>query len=290
MNLRSLDIPDEPDELAGWLQGELAGWRLAELAAELAAVMPQLEPVPPLADVIGPHAGDVLARGLSALPVNTLQTLLSHPSLLLELQRWLLEEGSPYWLEWFQAGRVRAHILEVTRQRLHQWLADDRPAGQERPRPAVRWRSALATVAAALVVAAAGGYLYWTQIAMPRAWGWNRADVLAADIPAADYLDRLANAAEQWFDDQPKTAEALAERLSTMRRGCTRLILAEHTPLAAADRAWLKDRCRLWAQKLDRNLVDLEAGVDLGAVRADADSTVRKLMEALRTRANQAAG
>jgi hypothetical protein len=288
MNLRSLDIPDEPDELAGWLQGELAGWRLAELAAELAAVQPQLEPAPPLTKVVGPHAADVLASGLSALPPAALQTLLVHPSLLLELQRWLLEEGSPYWLEWFQAGRVRGQILQGTRQQLREWLAADRPAAQAAPARSLGWRAWLAPLAAAFLLAAAGGYLYWMQRGIPTAWGWNRPDVLAADVPTGAYLDRLADAAQQWFDQEPQTADALAERLSAMRLGCTRLILAEHTPLAAADRAWLKERCGVWASKLDKNLADLEAGADPVAVRADVDETVRKLADALRARSRLA--
>jgi hypothetical protein len=58
----------------------------------------------------------------------------------------------------------------------------------------------------------------------------------------------------------------------------------DHRPLAATDRDWLKERCRLWAGKLDAHLASIESGGDVPSVRQDADDTIRKLMDALRAR------
>ncbi len=291
MNLRSVEIPDEPAALAGWLQGELAGWRLADLTAELAAVHgATAEPTPALADVIGEHADAVLASGLGALPAPALQTLLRHPVLLLELQRWLLEESTPFWVEWFQAGPAREPMLRHTRERLQEWLEQAQRSRATQAtipsrRPALRWLAVPFAMAAAVAVLV-GGYVYMQHANQAGEWGWNRPEVFA-NAPAATYLDRLAEAAQQWFDERPETAEGVAERIASMRLGCTRLILAEHASLAPADRAWLRERCRAWSAKFDEQLREIEAGKDPIAVRGQADATVHKLVNALRDRAQK---
>jgi hypothetical protein len=119
--------------------------------------------------------------------------------------------------------------------------------------------------------------------APPRAgWGWDRpdalpADALPADVPPADYLNRLADAAEEWFKKRPEDAPALARRLNEFRQGCSTLILAQHKPLADMDRPWLAERCRAWATKLDKALSDVESGRDVAQVRAEADETARHI-------------
>ena len=116
-------------------------------------------------------------------------------------------------------------------------------------------------------------------------WGWSRPGALADDLPPAVYLDRLADAAGEWFKKRPADPIALARRIGEFRQGCSLLILSPHKALAAQDRAWLVDKCRAWAAKLDAHLAALEGGASAAQVRDDADATINKLIAALRDRA-----
>ena len=120
-------------------------------------------------------------------------------------------------------------------------------------------------------------------------WGWNRPGALADDLPPGVYLDRLADAAGEWFKKRPDDPIALARRIGEFRQGCSVLILSPHKPLSARDRAWLVEKCRAWAAKLDAHLAALEAGASAAKVRDDADATISKLIEALRDRAKSLA-
>jgi hypothetical protein len=112
---------------------------------------------------------------------------------------------------------------------------------------------------------------------------------LPQDLPPAAYLDRLADAAADWFRARPDEPIALARRLAELREGCSVLILSEHRPLSPEDRTWLVERCRSWAAKLDAHLTAVEAGEDPAKVRAAADETVNRLIAALRERARERA-
>src|SRR5262249_28459122 len=77
--------------------------------------------------------------------------------------------------------------------------------------------------------------------------------------------------------------------IAEFRKGCSALIFAPHRPLSPDDRKWLVERCRAWAEKVDKHLTALEAGGEPIRVRAEMDATVKTLIEKLRERA-QAAG
>ncbi len=116
-------------------------------------------------------------------------------------------------------------------------------------------------------------------------WGWSRPGALPDDGSAPAYLNQLADAAEDWFKTRPAEPAALARRIGEFRRGCDVLIRAEHKPLPAVDRDWLVTKCHAWAGKLDAHLASVRAGEPPLKVRAEADQTVRQLIEALRQRA-----
>jgi hypothetical protein len=78
--------------------------------------------------------------------------------------------------------------------------------------------------------------------------------------------------------------------LYEFRDGCSLLIFAKHEPLADDDRRWLARRCRQWAVRLDKHLESLESGQDPVAVRGEVDETVNMIIEALRSRAEDAKG
>ena len=91
-------------------------------------------------------------------------------------------------------------------------------------------------------------------------WGWNRPGALPQDLGPGEYLNRIADAAAEWFNQRPEGPIDLARRLGELRQGCSVLILSPHKPLSAQDRTWLVEKCRAWAAKLDAHLVSLEGG------------------------------
>jgi hypothetical protein len=303
MTLPALDIPDEPAEWPAWLESHLLGLDLGDLVAELAAVHGS-PPAgsPKLHDLLGNRLNAVLSEGLRALAPADFRQLLLRPHLLLELQELVLARGGPYWDRVTQPDPALAELAERGRRRLGDFLAAragtlaDAPSRPAKPawyrRP---WFVSLATAAAVLL----GVFLYaHFQPQRPAGgpapaaggWGWNKPGALATEGPPSAYLDRLAEAAGEWYRKRPDDRAALAGRILEFRRGCSSLIFAAHTPLAAEDRRWLVDKCRLWAGKLDRHLEALEAGQNPRAVRGQVDATVNALIAALRARAKEAAG
>jgi hypothetical protein len=118
-------------------------------------------------------------------------------------------------------------------------------------------------------------------------WGWNKPTSRPLDGPAPAYLNRLAEAAEEWFSKRPEKPLALATRIAEFRQGCSKLILSNHEPLSDEDRRWLIVRCRLCAARLDKQLAALEAGRGPLQVRDEADQTIRDLIKAIRARAEE---
>jgi hypothetical protein len=118
-------------------------------------------------------------------------------------------------------------------------------------------------------------------------WGWAKPDALPQDLPAAEYLRRLADAAEEWTKKRPADAIALAQRLNEFRQGCAVLILSEHRPLAQPDREWLKERCQKWAGRLNEELTRLESGTPVAQVEEETTGIARQIAAALRERAQK---
>lgn len=296
MSFLALDIPDRNADLPPWLERHLVGLKLADVVAGFEVCQPPMGPRPELDNALGEHAQTVLAQGLAALPEEKLRTLLRHPRLLLELQERVFRHGGQHWRN-----------VPITPQ--HQKLVDDgftacerslaRPAAQaESPQtlvggglPARRtlWRQVLA-VAALLLVAVLG----WRQFQTPAvgtavAWGWSRPEAIDTRLSPPEYLDQLAAAASEWFNQRPERDVPLRRRLEEFRDGCDTLLAAPHTPLADDDRQWLIERCQAWRGKIDAHLAALDAGTDPLEVRQEADATVNALMKALRERAAAAA-
>lgn len=297
MTLFALDIPDEPAQLPRWLENHLIGHHLGDLVAELSAVhgAPSADQ-PSVRDLLGERLGGVLEGGLRVLPPGMLRKLLVRPSLLLELQELVFVHGGPYWDRATGSATSVQNQVDRGRRRLEEFLAaGDGAEEPERsallsPRPLAwyrrPWVVGLATAAAVLLAV----FFYHTygppgERPTPDAWGWNTPGALPENVPADVYLNRLADAAEEWFRQRPEGPVALARRIAQLRQGCSVLILAEHPALPPEDRRWLVERCRAWADKLDKHLAAVEAGRDPVQVREEADDTVTKLTRALRDRA-----
>jgi hypothetical protein len=300
MSLVALDLPDDAGALPAWLEQRLVGPHLADLAVELAVIHATADPTPTLADVLGEQREAVLARGLGELPAKRLRQLLRHPALLPQLQELVLTEGGDYWQRLLQLTAEEEEALGRGRRRLEAVLS----AGQEQhlPSPPDRkrgasphwyhrpWLVSLGTAAALLMAVAAYDHFRRAGAPLAPTWGWARPGALPDTGPPDAYLNALADAAGDWFRERPQTPAELAGRLAAFRQGCSVLIFAEHSPLAEADRRWLVEHCRTWADRLDRLWEELEAGREVEQIREQADATVNTLMTALRTRARELAG
>jgi hypothetical protein len=311
MRLIALEIPDDAAALAGWLEGHLVGLDLAALVAELEAVHGAARKPVSLDQLLGSRREAIRERGLAALPPDRLRFLLRQPRLLPDLQEWLLIEGGPYWqhLAADAAGREPRQAIERGWERLAAGLAGSGDAGPRaapfRPDAAVassvrrssgrRWRwlgtlAAAAAVLVALVLAVRGpgpdGRGQPGPVAVAsKGWGWDRPGALPEDLSREAYLNHLADAAHEWFNQRPDTPLALARRIAEFREGCSVLILSPHRPLPDEDRVWLVEKCRAWAAKLDAHLATVEAGQDVLKVRGEVDATINRLIDTLHERA-----
>jgi DNA-directed RNA polymerase specialized sigma24 family protein len=272
-------LPEDPAELAGWLDRQVTGPDLGLLIDELSVVHGPIPATTDLTSVLGPDRSAVLARGLGALSENHLRTLLRHPALLAELQDVVAEAGEPYWDELFDHPTL-ARIARDARERLAEALR--RPARPPRPPIYLRpWFVALATAAVVLMT------VVLEKPPTPKPWGWNSPRAVNRGETAAEHLTALAAAAAEWHARPRQTPAELRRALREMRDGCTAVLAADHRALPSEDRTWLADRCVSCGTKLDRHLADLQAGRPADEIRVEADETVDKLIQALRTRAER---
>jgi hypothetical protein len=291
MSFVVLDIPDQPAELAPWLERHLVGLELADVIAGIEALGGRSANGTTLAQLLGDRRAAVLERGLSALSREQLQALLRQPRRLLELQELVLRDGGAYWRNLPLSADHRRivdnawTVVESGLSSAPQPATASAPGGIAQRR--VPW--AAFSIAAALLIGLFGWWQFQQSRGPTSGWGFDKPGVLAAEMPARDYLNSLADAAGEWFNKHPSRVEGLTKRLTEFRHGCDTLLAAPHPQLAAADREWLLDRCRVWAGKLDGHIADLNSGKDLETVRGEADATINKLIAALRERAGMVA-
>ncbi len=322
MKLHLLKIPEDHGELAAWLEDRLLADDLSELAAELFALSetkPESDSVS-LDEALGEQIVAVLTSGLQALSARQIGRLLRHPQLLFELQERVLSEGATYW----DAKARSPRLLESVKwgqQRLDAWLAaqeqPEEPAQlavangalnqQRSTSPQSRranggWRQTAVMSLASAACALVGVFLLETvrgtsgnrelveSTSSPTtapSWGWLNDAALDGDRAAPAHLRRLASGAQEWFNKRPTEAVAIADRIAQFRQGCSRLQLAPHNSLSDVDRAWVRERCRVWAEKIDEHLAALETGANPQDVLMQMDDTVKRLIAALETRAAQ---
>ena len=115
-------------------------------------------------------------------------------------------------------------------------------------------------------------------------WGWERAGILDVSLAPDQYLNHLANLAGEWFNQQPASVELLEDRLRTFRKSCDTLIDYRHDQLPETDRAWLVDRCKAWAKKLDEKIAALAESKDSKQIQIESDALINNLMVKLRDR------
>ncbi|MBX3421791.1 MAG: hypothetical protein KF752_09585 [Pirellulaceae bacterium] len=314
MTLISANLPlHQEQQLPLWLEQQLLSEHLGQLIAELEVLhatdhplveqSSQPQPATTLQQICGDQMSDVLQRGLTVLSDSQVRALLSHPAVLLELQEQVMTQGGSYWMQL----KRDPQLLKDSRQ---SWsalankisiaqpasiaietastttAATDATLARSQSVPANRraWMWALAGLAAAMLLAVS----LWRGRTAGDAWGFQRSGLLAADLPAADYLESLADAAEDWFNKRPDDAVSLAQRIASFERGCDELLIAKHPQLDDVTRAWLVERCQLWKSKLIAQRTELESGAsDVEQTIQAADQTIRTLQTALRDQAKQ---
>lgn len=309
MSPRALDMPDEPARMAAWLEAQLAGPDLAALVDELSAFREAPPGMPPdVGELLGEWQEPVLAGGLRLAPPDVVRRLLAWPERLLDLQELVFARGGRYWDRLLTPPADAQDAVRRSKERLAAVLPADPgvhasgspvvpailPLRRPVPRRRMRWIAAVAAaVAVALIGAAVTRFFLPSPVAhtpgSPQvAWGWNRPGVLAADGSVPEYLNRLADAADEWFAARPDDPAAVAKRITELRAGCSALLLADHRPLSAEDNQWLTEKCRQWAGTINQALAEVESGRAQQG-RDDADEAVHRLVAALRQRAAERA-
>jgi hypothetical protein len=295
MNLIMLDIPEDTDQLALWLERQIVGLQLRQLVVELESILPGERSATSLSEICGQSLPAVLETGLSALGDSQLHGLLRQPQSLLELQDAVLINEGSYWR---QISRSIEHdqLVEGGWERIRASIVDS-PASPAQPSTGIpgdqrrhsrvryRWFAAAAAIAATLMLA-----IYVHQPSPPSTgWGWNRPGALSSNLPPRDYLNNLADSAQEWFKKTPQTSTELDLRLRQFRKGCEVLINAPHAQLTPEDRKLLVDNCKKWANKIDQHLADLASGrKSVAQVKDDAKVTVEALIHALRDQSRAA--
>ena len=290
MKLPSLDMPDDPQLVPSWLEHHLIGLELGEVVAELEAVHGPARSPTTLDEVCGSDLPKVLEHGLTALPREQLRRLLKQPGLLLKLQERLLIDGGTYWnslpLELEHIATVE-HVFNVLKQNSFQ--SPSITSTLETCSTTDSWRRArrIVIAAAATVLVAIGLRLLPKSNPQPLAWGWNRPGTFTADVTAGQYLDRLADRADEWRQRSHDTTGQLRNDLIDFRRACQTVLEATHSPLPPEQLDELKKRCRKWLSKINEHIEKLDKGAsedNLLKVRQQADETIGKLTTGIRKR------
>jgi multidrug efflux pump subunit AcrB len=288
-----MTIPDDPTEVRRWLETIVVRGEVARLANELSVI--QDHQMTAVGTVPRGLANAVCEDGFGVLNDQQLRDLMTNPGLLVALAEEIFINGGAYWTKKFTRTTAFEERVEAGRQRLMQELNPVVPAPMANPKRGVSpWLAAF--VSAALV---AGVFFIFNSMRdkvdpnkdqpslASTKWGWQKTEELAKIDQPADYLERIADLAQEWKKQDTTTATALADRIAEFRQGCARLQLMEHKPLTEEQRKDLLARCQKWAKKFDDNLGTLETTGDVAKVRAAMDATVDQLSTVLREQAGK---
>jgi hypothetical protein len=279
MNLLALEIPDDPTLRYLWLERQIVGMHLADLAAQLCVGRPESEAID-LDGLFGLRLESMLASGLRECPSDQINELFRHPRLLLELQERVFVEGGEYW------ERVQvSDEHKIASRRVIESVDSEPPvpAATAVDNNSFRRDLILLVLAASLLLGI--GFLA-TRPTTPSGWGFSKSGLLAQNLSATDYLNELADAAADWFNKRPDSADQLANRLTDFREGCDALLVAPHPQLADADRIWLIEKCRSWRERINEQLSILDSSpASFPEVREQADEMVQRMIDTLEQKA-----
>ena len=276
-------IPDDPKEWAGWLEQHLVGLRLRDVIDEL-RLLPG-SAATPLNGLLNENLLlQVRKRGLTALSVNQVRALFGSPESLLELQDDVLIHGGDYWASLPTSAEVQ-NATDRVKKRLGKSPIPAERAAVPAAKPETKNSSrglliALTSVAALLLV----GVLTWQM--QPHGSGsiLGQPGLLANDVnSSAEYLNRIANAGSEWFNQHPRDSAELVTLLENVSNDCQILIDADHLRLTPNEREWFVGKCENWKNEFDTTLASLQSGhLTFEAAKSEADKTMMKLVNLLR--------
>jgi hypothetical protein len=283
MTILITTIPDDPKEWAGWLEQHLVGLRLRDLIDEL-RLLPDSTLVSLKSLLNETHLLEVRKRGLASLTVNQIRALMASPESLLELQEDVLVNGGEYWRS-LPPDHDMQHSLERVRSKLKKPASqEDRATLATEHLTAARSRSklliGLVSAAAILLI----GVVAWRMQPGGSGTILGQPGLLVNNVAsAAEYLNRIADAGNEWFDVQPKDAAELIVLLQNVSNDCQVLIDAEHPALTPQEREWFVAKCQNWKSEFDTTLASLQSGLlNFEAAKASSDRTMMKLINAVR--------
>lgn len=306
--LTAFTIPDDPAALPKWLERRLLAPDFGKFVAELTATFPKAEEAS-AEELLGDWYAPALEDGFAEVPVKRLRRLLQRPSCLLELQEAILTEGGPHWDAVAKTADGFEPAVAKGKAALDRLFAEPPPKSSpkvkagapasptverrpaKQPRTYKAWAMVATALAACLLLTV--GYLAWPDEDPSKrgkfeqvAWGWGRPGGLHPQAAnRVEYLNGLAQSADQWFETRPGNSAAVAQRITELRSGCSKLILSNYGPLPPAEKDWLIGKCREWAKEMDAQLAALEGGADAVAVRDAMDATMKTVVTTLREKA-----
>ena len=283
MTILITTIPDDPKEWAGWLEQHLVGLSLRDLIDEL-RLLPGSTSTPLSSLLNEKHLSEVRISGLSALNVNQIRSLFGSPESLLELQEDILFNGGQYWsslptaVDLKQATeRVRLTLTNAIPQDERTTLPPERqPGGRSRG----KFLIAIVSTAAILLI----GVFTWRMQPAGSGSVLGTPGLLASDVnSSSEYLNRIAEAGNEWFEQNPRDSDELVRLLKNVSSDCQILIDADHKLLSPAERNWFVGKCENWKREFDATLASLQSGrLTFEAARAESDKTMMKLVNVLR--------
>ncbi|QEG01358.1 hypothetical protein Mal15_54340 [Stieleria maiorica] len=287
MSLRLFALPLNPDEWPRWLEQEIVGPRLVDFVSELEVIYRSERPTsdlkPTLESILSDDLEIVVESGLGRLRADQIRQLLENPSLLLELQEKVLLGESPYWI----ARCDEAHEAQAS-DSLTPSADPEQPLVQS-GRRSVIGRRALAVILgiAAMIFVAVSLGRFLKGPPQPQPWGFQNPRLFVRSVEPQDYLEALAGAAAQWYDERPDTRDSLVLRLREFSSGCAMVLEHEHGQLSDLDWQWLTNKCQLWKDSIDDFVQRLESEQDsVPQVRTKVDQLVDEIIESLHDRAN----
>lgn len=288
MTIRMLTIPDDHIAWPDWLEQQLVGVQLHELIEELriANAAASREQSESLNDILTNQQLTFIAEsGLGVLETSQIQRLLSDPEALLELQEHVLINGGDYW-QTIPVGTQATNSLDRIRSRLltHEDTNASFPLQGPREKMAGWTSRRVAGWVVSVVVMLLVGVFAWRSQPHGSGHVLGTPGLLASKSTSSeDYLRRISDAGETWFQQDRSSTTALVTLLEDTSRDCQILIDARHNVLSPEERDWFVGKCRNWKAVFDETLASLRDGsITLEVARDRSDLTMMKLVSALR--------
>jgi len=313
MNLKTLDMPDDPARLGAWLDEQLLSPDLMDTIMELEILAGESKTEDQkLADILGEQKQAILNSGLNATQFATVADLLKQPDLLLQLQEEVLMHGGDFWQKKLrvESQTHQSSILELTQQAESIDQARIPVARAKSKFSTTRIVGIVAAMAATLLVLFSllpektdngqiaqndGSTKPKTQIDTPDpippandvvgsdkpGWGFAESGVLVADVGEQEMLKTLSAATLSWYNKPTTSIKELEARLNQFDEGCQQLLVAELPQLESATRDAIFKACEDCRASIASQLQDIKRGIDFDVALLSAEANIERLNKAI---------